>query len=154
MSSVTVDQRTPRLGLLTRGDDRRDQKTLADTQAAYEQMLGCAVSIDDQARRITVKIDGHLSALAMPELLGTAVVHTLISTMQPAAVLASGRGGWLTFLPDPERSTPPCRSTPRPPMSSRNPTAPRLRYPCQAVAARTADGLFHRTAAPNFRHGP
>lgn len=76
----------------------RELLALADARAAYEQRLGWTITIDRRARRITLATGSGMSAITMPESLGGAVVHGLISSLQPAAVLTDGHGTWLTFL--------------------------------------------------------
>lgn len=82
-------------------DWRRDLLALSDACTAYEERIGWQTTIEPGRRRITIVTGTTLDAIAMSAELGNAVAHGLLAMMQPAAVLASGEGRWLTMLTAP-----------------------------------------------------
>lgn len=80
---------------------RRDLLALSDARTAYEERFGWQTTIEPGRRRITILTGTNLDAIAMPADLGHTVTHGLVAMMQPAAVLATGEGRWLTVLTAP-----------------------------------------------------
>lgn len=103
----TSSGRYPRrtTGRTVRQDSQRALRVLADAQVDYEQRFGWMVSVDTKALRITQATGDAMSAITMPEPLGTDVLNRLLEARQPVAVLTSGQGRWLTFLTRPQPAT-------------------------------------------------
>lgn len=78
---------------------------LSDARTAYEERFGWQTTVERGRRRISVVTGTNLDAITMPAELGNAVAHGLVAMMQPAAVLATGEGRWMTVLTAPRPTT-------------------------------------------------